>query len=100
MCKHTQHLVREVSYICKCMQNQNSHFTSSFCILSDELCNLQGEIYFISLQYLKSTSASCFLLLWERTADKSQNCSTQELKQERITTLHPYDTSYSIRVLT
>lgn len=90
---HSQHLVHEVSYICKCMQTRDSNFTGSLCRQSDELCNLQGEIYFISLRYPKGTSASCFPLLWETSSGKSQQCSICEPRQERIAVLHSTDLS-------
>lgn len=85
---HTEHLVHKVSYICKCMQTQDSNFTGSLCRQSDELCNLQGEIYFMSLRYPKGTSASCFSLLWETSTGKSQQYFIWELRQERIAVQH------------
>lgn len=85
--------MHEVSYICKCMQTQDSNFTGSLCRQSDELRNLQGEIYFTFLRYPKATSASCFSLLWEASTSKSQPHFIWELRQERIAVLHGTDRS-------
>lgn len=90
---HTQHLVHEVSYICKCMRTQDSDFTGSLCRQNDELCNLQGEIYLMSLPDPKGPWASCSSLLWETSAGKSWQCFTGELRQQRIPALHGTDLS-------
>lgn len=90
---HTQHLVHEVSYICKCMRTQDSDFTGSLCRQNDELCNLQGEIYLMSLPDPKGPWASCSSLLWETNAGKSWQCFIGELRQGRIPALHGTDLS-------
>lgn len=85
--------MHETSYICKCMQTQDSNITGSLCRQSDELCHLQGEIRLISLRYLKGISATCISLLREISTGKSHQCFIWELRQERIADLHSTDLS-------